>query len=581
MNWRLACFIGVLASTSISAHAAPPSITGPSQLPIGQSGTYTIYHNPTGTGSLPGFEYSRIWITSSNSQLYSSNWITSNSSAQGTQSWAYIPAGQRPIPVINYSGSDQYLDLNNDGWFNELDYDVFWSHLGEVWDGPPAPYPTCDFDHDGEVSISDYDLMTVATPRTVSNGDFWAQSPRTGGFNGNSWTTLQIVPPISGSFVINVEGPGGLTQFSVNLPTFSSSPFTGIPNTIRPSIRPRLQPATAGNPNPGPYNLVPEINSFIVTTRITDGNGTPAPLRLVQWRLDATHTAEGHIHNTLPVTSWLHSIDDSVMLDHIATPDSPFGHPLSTSSVVPNKKKGGDQPRIETAITDLNGYVSVKVTASEVSGTESLSIIVDGHTVRAESFMVTVEGLTELPNPSSSDNYKKIGAVAGRHTQNHYGTSECRSRIQSAANIFRALQLTDKDLNDLLDKWGAKFRFGGLSPQISRQIQKLEVNDISLPKGGLFDKDGDWCSPHGGHREGNTVDIRTIQFLASSNLAKEVPKADSAWPDNRYTKNKEASELSREINLTLALLQLKALKDAGFSVLQEANHWHARYSNAP
>ncbi len=47
----------------------------------------------------------------------------------------------------------------------------------------------------------------------------------------------------------------------------------------------------------------------------------------------------------------------------------------------------------------------------------------------------------------------------------------------------------------------------------------LDVNDISLRWGGLFDIHADWDIPHRAHRTGRTVDIpyRLIQFTTGDN----------------------------------------------------------------
>jgi hypothetical protein len=37
--------------------------------------------------------------------------------------------------------------------------------------------------------------------------------------------------------------------------------------------------------------------------------------------------------------------------------------------------------------------------------------------------------------------------------------------------------------------------------------RRLSVNDMSLPRGGLFDIYGNWSKPHGSHREGKDADI--------------------------------------------------------------------------
>jgi len=43
----------------------------------------------------------------------------------------------------------------------------------------------------------------------------------------------------------------------------------------------------------------------------------------------------------------------------------------------------------------------------------------------------------------------------------------------------------------------------------SLKQRKLDINDISLPYGGLFDVSGQWRSEHSYHREGLDVDVRT------------------------------------------------------------------------
>jgi len=37
----------------------------------------------------------------------------------------------------------------------------------------------------------------------------------------------------------------------------------------------------------------------------------------------------------------------------------------------------------------------------------------------------------------------------------------------------------------------------------------LYINDASLPKGGLFDANGDWAMPHQTHRRGIDIDVHT------------------------------------------------------------------------
>jgi hypothetical protein len=39
--------------------------------------------------------------------------------------------------------------------------------------------------------------------------------------------------------------------------------------------------------------------------------------------------------------------------------------------------------------------------------------------------------------------------------------------------------------------------------------QPLNINDISLERGGLFDIKGNWSPPHKTHREGRDTDVRS------------------------------------------------------------------------
>ena len=42
--------------------------------------------------------------------------------------------------------------------------------------------------------------------------------------------------------------------------------------------------------------------------------------------------------------------------------------------------------------------------------------------------------------------------------------------------------------------------------------EKVGINDMSLPRGGLFDLNGDWITPHQTHREGKNADIRSTNM---------------------------------------------------------------------
>jgi len=92
--------------------------------------------------------------------------------------------------------------------------------------------------------------------------------------------------------------------------------------------------------------------------------------------------------------------------------------------------------------------------------------------------------------------YDLIGDVPGVHIFNHFGTSVMNAKVTKLATAFTA-------------------RFPG---------RKLELNDISLPLGGIFDvcaRAGDcasgqkpWQFPHRTHRFGDNIDVRSFTVSA-------------------------------------------------------------------
>ncbi len=98
----------------------------------------------------------------------------------------------------------------------------------------------------------------------------------------------------------------------------------------------------------------------------------------------------------------------------------------------------------------------------------------------------------------------------------------------------------------------------------------LQINDISLPWGGLFDVNGNWAPPHGGHRWGNMADLRT-KFLVGNPLhpAATVVGDPHATP--------AVNQLVRTAHLRMFDDMRWAAKAAGGNVLTEGNHLHVVY----
>jgi len=85
--------------------------------------------------------------------------------------------------------------------------------------------------------------------------------------------------------------------------------------------------------------------------------------------------------------------------------------------------------------------------------------------------------LTELPDPGEDDHYVKTGQKT-THPRNHYGTTDTIAKLEDIAKRY--------------------FMETG---------RTLQINDISLPKGGLFDINANWKPSHITHRTGTDADI--------------------------------------------------------------------------
>lgn len=154
-----------------------------------------------------------------------------------------------------------------------------------------------------------------------------------------------------------------------------------------------------------------------------------------------------------------------------------------------------------TAVTDENGEVVIpKYQTPTVSGKWVLeaSTTLNGETFSArDTIDVRVPDLVLLPDPHPGDGYTKIGGTDSHHgpqqnsvDDNHFGTQAVVDSLQSLASSWQALVTAVNTLHN-------------------RQTP-VRINDISLPKGGLFDVCGDWSTPHQFHRVGKDVDIRTV-----------------------------------------------------------------------
>ena len=136
-----------------------------------------------------------------------------------------------------------------------------------------------------------------------------------------------------------------------------------------------------------------------------------------------------------------------------------------------------------TATTDANGYASFTFKAPAVSGEHTVTAAcVNPACTNTDTGKINVKvaGLIQIPSEPSI--YALIGGEADKkHHDNHYLTDNALSQLVVVAINYHFLYPNEP---------------------------VLHLNDASLVWGGLFDKDGDWDTPHAGHRRGTVIDIR-------------------------------------------------------------------------
>lgn len=97
---------------------------------------------------------------------------------------------------------------------------------------------------------------------------------------------------------------------------------------------------------------------------------------------------------------------------------------------------------------------------------------------------VGVDGFERLKDPGPDEHYFKLRGGTVTHPEGHWGT---------------------EDTIEKLKKIGVAYY------NITKKTRVLSINDISLPRGGLFDYKNTWKPPHKSHRTGTDADINQGQ----------------------------------------------------------------------
>lgn len=163
-------------------------------------------------------------------------------------------------------------------------------------------------------------------------------------------------------------------------------------------------------------------------------------------------------------------------------------HPLGTLSFLPSTAKSrtvtgstrNSVAKIKYEVPDVGGLIMVKSTMTVPPGWFCVSPSYDAVTWRFEDTVdVGMDGLEYLP-ASPDGTYRMTRNPDTRHTD---------------ANAFFGTPSTNMRLGEIATTYFA------------RSGRILSINDMSLPRGGLFDVGGTWTPPHNKHRIGESADI--------------------------------------------------------------------------
>ncbi|MBI4667999.1 MAG: hypothetical protein HY747_02255 [Elusimicrobia bacterium] len=137
--------------------------------------------------------------------------------------------------------------------------------------------------------------------------------------------------------------------------------------------------------------------------------------------------------------------------------------------------------------THFGGFETIQAHVTDtpaVSTSAALNVRVPGLEEMQPSFRYN---LTGAPPATTHTTNPKCPGKEIMHFRNHFGTPGTIAVLLSIILVYEDILF---DLEDL-----------------ETPPHKLGINDMSLPRGGLFDICSDWQIPHRGHRRGTSVDI--------------------------------------------------------------------------
>ena len=214
------------------------------------------------------------------------------------------------------------------------------------------------------------------------------------------------------------------------------------------------------DPNP---DVEPGLSRDVVVRVISAQTNNPKSGARVSLKADVEITSGGHAHG-----------------ESVAPRDK--GALIGDSACEPTEKN------CAAATTDPNGYASFAFKAPAASGKHTVTAAcISPACTNTDTGKINVKVPNLITIPATSLLYTFIGAVEGKHTDNHYLTGEAVDILWGMAASYH------------LDP---AFKQNGVAPP------PLGLNDASLVWGGLFDKNANWGTPHAKHRSGVVIDVR-------------------------------------------------------------------------
>lgn len=363
-----------------------------------------------------------------------------------------------------------------------------------------------------------------------------------------------------------------------------------LPDTEHcPSVLNRKQP------NGSLYDFKGRATFTAYTIRIHIADGPAGPLdplvvrvRIVSDRNSGWHESSLH-GNSAPPSGWLFGAEENLRSRPLRT--SLINEPVAANFV--GGVIGGSS--IERPVA-ADRSVSFKYLPPEnaMTGHFEFELVRKGHIIATERHDIFVAMTDDdgellkrrLPEPPVIDGVSAYEFVTApgdeKHPQRFAVKKAVAVKIRKAAVSNLRLQRTDPTMIAAINKfvsWRSK-RGKPLPRGIVEEVRSprpFYINDISLPMGGIFDITGNYTVPHGGHRWGDQVDIKTTHL--AKNWRQREKTVVVTFPKGTPEEAVKDPELVKAL-ATLRLRQLSIIEEvmtaegASRTLEDRTNHFH-------